>query len=114
MGARGEGVLVADGREVRVLFTNRALARAETVLNRNVIELLRDASRGGLGMTDVVELLRLGIEAARRQDNDNRVVTLDEVYDIVDSVGYIAAARVVIDGLSAVMSFGGGDKRPPA
>jgi len=109
MGARGEGVIQIGERSVRVLFTNRALARAETALGRNVVELLREASRGGFGMNDVAELLRLGMDAARREDGAGQAVTLDEAYGVIDEVGFIAATRVVIEGLSAVMRFGGRD-----
>lgn len=114
MGARGEGVIRVFEREVRVLFTNRALARAEIAMGRTVLELLREAGSDGFGMNDVAQLLQVGMEAAARDAGEKTVVTLDQAFEVMDEAGYIETMRVVIEGLSAVMQFGGerGD-RPP-
>lgn len=114
MGARGEGVIRIDEREVRVLFTNRALARAETALGRNVMALLREASSSGFGMNDVAQLLQIGMDASRRENGETQAVTLDDAYRVLDDVGYMEGMRAVIEALSAVMRFGGErDDRPP-
>ena len=108
MGARGEGTLRVGDREVRLLFTNRALARAESALGKTVIEIARNAATGNIGLNDTVELLRLGIEAARRENNESgKPVNINEAYELIDGVGFIEAARVVIEALSDVLSYRG-------
>jgi len=114
MGARGEVVLNAGERRVTVLFTNRALAKAETALGRNVMAMLREASSSGFGMNDVAQLLQIGLDASRRENGEAQAVTLDDAYLVLDEIGYMDGMRAVIEALSAVMTFGGErDDRPP-
>ena len=115
MGARGEGVLLVDGREVRVLFTNRALARAETALGKTVLDLTRGVSRGDIGVNQVAELLRAGIEAAQLEAGNKPTVTLDDAYEVMDAVGFPETARVVLEAFTVVMNYRpGADAHPPA
>lgn len=116
MGARGEGVLVVDGREVRVLFTNRALARAETALGKTVLEIANEARDGRIGMNDTVRLLLAGMEAARRDEGaGGKPSSVDDAYEVMDACGFTEVARVVIEALAAVLSYDGKEKdeHPP-
>ena len=64
-GARGD-VSIQDGeREVRLLYTNRALANAERALGKSVIAVAQAFGTGGCGIYDVAQLLLAGMEAAR-------------------------------------------------
>lgn len=64
-GARGERVIQAGEREITVLFTNRAILSAEQQLGKGIIQILNDFQSGG-GYTELVALLRVGMEAARQ------------------------------------------------
>jgi len=121
-GARGEGFLTIDGEQVPILFTLRALAEAEGVLNKSVTELLRGAMERNLGIGDTAQLLRIGLEHAR-QDRGGRYnsYTMREVWQILDQLGFAAVAIVVLEAISAVLSFstekaedeGDADHNPP-
>ena len=117
MGARGEGVLCVAEREIRVLFTNRALARAETALGKTVLEIANDARSTRLGLNDTAKLLQAGMEAARRETGPGgKPSSLDEAFDVMDAVGFTETARVIIEALAAVLGYSsdkGEDGRPP-
>ncbi len=103
-GARGEGYLDAEQGEYPILFTNRALAEAERALNMTVLEIARNASN--LGVNAVAQLARIGLEASRRDRRDSRrAYTLDDAFDLLDSYGFAAVARVVVEALTAVLSY---------
>lgn len=102
-GARGERVIETEAGEVRVLFTNRALAGAEAELGRGVIGVLQEfATEGRLG--DVAVLLKHGMEAARRDAREGgRPVTLAAAYDVLDEVGFAEATAAVMEAAAAVL-----------
>ena len=76
LGARGTARIVAGERESEVLFTNRAVAEAEAAVGRSIVAILEGYQTGACGMTETVKLLRVGMEAARRDSRaGGRVVT---------------------------------------
>lgn len=104
-GARGERVIETEDGEVRVLFTNRALANAETQLNRGVFEVLADLQSGGR-IGDVAVLLQAGMEAARRDAREGgKPVTTAQAYAVLDEVGYAAAVIAVVEAVAEVVSY---------
>lgn len=105
-GARGESILMVDDQEVRVLFTNRALAEAEKHLGRTMMTLARDASALNMGFGDVATLLRVGMEAARRDSGgQGRPVTQNDAFRVMDAIGFTAASDVVLNGLGTVLAY---------
>lgn len=110
-GARGEGRLqTPSGVEVVVLFTNRALAEAERATGKSVLQLA-DAGRGtGLGIGDLANLLAIGMEFARREAGTGGPrITLGNAYSILDEVGFVKVAQVVLEALATVLSYGAGE-----
>lgn len=104
-GARGERVIETEDGEVRVLFTNRALANAETQLNRGVFEVLADLQSGGR-IGDVAVLLQAGMEAARRDAREGgKPVSVAQAYAVLDEVGYATAVIAVVEAVAEVVSY---------
>lgn len=107
MGARSEKILKAGDREVRILFTNRALAEAEAQLGKSVIALAQGFAEGGSGVTDIATLLRSGMEASRRDTKSGgNPVTLNDAYDVMDEVGFSEVSVAVMTALAEVLSYG--------
>ena len=105
VGARGERVIETENGEVRILFTNRALANAEAQLNRGVFEVLTDLQSGGR-IGDVAVLLQASMEAARRDAREGgKPVSLARAYEVLDDVGYAAAAIAVVEAVAEVVSY---------
>jgi hypothetical protein len=105
-GARGETTIQADGREVTVLYTNRALADAERALGRSIIAILEDARPGVL---DLAHMLYAGMKAARRElpgRDRGPSVTLDDVFAVLDEAGYAAVTVAVVEAITDVLSYG--------
>lgn len=106
MGARGEQTLTIGGAAVRVLLTNRALARVESTMGRTVLQIADDARSGTLGMNQVAQLLQAGMQAAEREDGvKGKPVSLDEAFDVLDAVGFAEGARVVVEALAEVLGY---------
>lgn len=107
VGARGEGIIRTDEAEHRVLFTNRAIAEAESATGKGIIGLLQGFQIGTTGIGDVAHLLAAGLETARRDVHaGGRPVTLDDAYRIMDQVGFAETSRCVVEAISAVLSYG--------
>jgi hypothetical protein len=108
MSARGEGTIQANGTAVTVLFTNRALAEAETAIGRGIIGVAQGFQDGRSGVGDVAQLLRAGMEAARRDERrGGRAVTLQDAYEVLDAAGFTATANVVMTAVAAVLGYSG-------
>jgi hypothetical protein len=106
MAARGEGTIIAEGREVNVLFTNRALMQAEKVMGKSVIAVTQGFVNGTAGMNELVALLQAGMEAARRDSGERgRVVTLNDATEVLEEAGFTAVAQVVMESVAAVLSY---------
>jgi len=106
-GARGESIVQVDGREVRILFTNRALANAERAIGRSILAVAQGFARGESGIGDVAQLLLVGIEAARQDARiTGRATTLNDAYTLMDAVGFAQAANAVMEAVAAVIQYG--------
>lgn len=108
MSARGEGTINADGREVLVLFTNRALAEAEHHMGKSAMGVANSFSSGDASLTDLAYLLRAGMEAARRDARlGGKPVSMEMAYKVLDEAGFVAVATVVMTAVADVLSYSG-------
>lgn len=106
MGARGEAELETDSRTVRLLYTNRALAEVEAAMDKSILAVLVGFKAGDSGISDLGLLLRAGMEAARRDAREGgRPVSLTEAYNVLDEVGFSAAAAAVFGSIAEVLSY---------
>jgi hypothetical protein len=109
MAARGERIIETQGREIRVLFTNRALAGAEKRLGRGILGVLRGFDGGSSGVGDVAILLHAGMEAARVDaKSGGRPVSMDDAYEVMDQAGLAAVAGPVLEAVAAVIGYAEG------
>ena len=106
MSATGRGYLTAGEEEIEILFTNRALAQAETQLGKTVLQIVSDASGDNLGIGDVTRLLLVGMQAARRDKKERGTPpSMKDAFDVIDQVGFAEVTRVVFEALAAVLSY---------
>lgn len=106
MAARGERTFQAAGRDVIVLFTNRALAGAEKRLGKGIIGIANGFMAGESGMAEMAVLLQVGMEAARVDARaGGRPVSLDDAYAVMDEVGFAVVAVPVMEAVAAVLSY---------
>lgn len=106
-GARGESTIQLEDREVRVLFTNRALGDAEQQLGRSIIGVSRGLQDGTSGIREIVILLRVGMEAARRDAREGgRSITIPDAYDVLEHAGFAIVTEAVMMAVAAVLSYG--------
>lgn len=109
-GARGEETIQVDDREVRVLFTNRALAEVEGALGRSILKVLEDFSTNESGITELAHLLRAGMEAHRKDVKaGGRMVSIGDAFEILEAVGFGAVAEPVLMAVSAVLAYATSD-----
>ena len=109
-GARGEGVIMAGGREVHILYTNRALAEAEGQMGKSVLGVAQGFAGGDSSLGDLAHLLRAGMQAARRESGERRPVKLTEAYEVMDAVGFSEVASAVMQGVAAVLGYSADDE----
>lgn len=106
MGARGERVILAGEKEIRILFTNRALADAEEMMGKSVFGVARGLATGQSGIGDIAHLLQAGMQAARRDAGERpAAVSLDNAYAILDEAGVTPVAIVLMEALTVVLSY---------
>lgn len=106
-GARGEATIQAGDREVRVLFTNRAIAEAEEQADKSIIEISQGYADGKSGIRELAVLLRAGMEAARREARiGGRPISMPAAYEVLDTAGFTAVAEAVMMAVAAVLSYG--------
>jgi hypothetical protein len=112
MGARGEGVVtLPDGNEVPVLFTNRALVEVEQATQKSILSLSREFEQGVFRIGDVAQLMLVGMRAARRDARTGGAApTINDVYEILDQVGFSEVARVAVSAVAEVLSFSADDE----
>ena len=114
IGARGEGIVEAEGQTYPVLFTNRALAQAEKALGKPLTGFLAVIMRNELGVGDTAQLLAIGIEFGRRDaKTGGKAYTLDDAYRIMDAVGFTAVAAVIMEAIAAVLVYSQEPANPP-
>ena len=105
MGARGEKTIQVNGRDVTILFTNRALMQAERQLNKGIIEIMNGFSTGGR-ISDLVALLRTGMEAARLDARaGGHPVSNDDALQVIDEIGFTAAITPVMEAVAEVITY---------
>ena len=106
MGARGEGVIHTKKGDIDLLFTNRALLVAEKQLGKGILNIVKEFAAGNGGYTELVALMRAGIEAARQDSRTSgRPVSNNDAIDILDEVGFTAAIQPVMEAIAAVISY---------
>jgi len=107
MGARGEATISVKGREVNVLFTNRAIMSVEQQLGKGIVELLQKFQSGGFGYTDMTALLRAGMEAARLDARSGgKPVSNNDAVEIIHECGLIPISGPLIEAVTAVITYG--------
>lgn len=107
MGARSEHVIKTESGEVRVLFTNRALADVEALTGKSILALANGFTDGSSGITEVAQVLRAGMEAARRDGNTGgKAVSIQDAYDVMDAAGFTTVATVVMAAVAEVIGYG--------
>lgn len=105
-GARGEGIIRVGDNERAVLFTNRALADAERLTGKTVLQLLAETQTMQLGMSETAILLQVGLEHARRESRPGgKAINLNDAYALMDEVGFASVVRVVMEALSTVLTY---------
>ncbi len=112
-GARGEGFLQAGDETYPILFTNRAIFRAERVIGKPVLQITNALSDQTLSMGDLVRMLLIGLEEGRRDAGfamsatrqGNRPYALNDAWDIMDLAGFRAVLVAVFEALAAVLSY---------
>jgi len=108
MSARGERVIETPDDEVRILFTNLALANAEQRMNKSVLAVARQLIDGQAGITEVAHLLRAGMEAANRSNGRRReAVSLADAYAVMDQVGLTTVITAVLEAMTEVLMYRG-------
>lgn len=106
-GARGEETILVNDDEVRVLFTNRALAEAEGKLGKSIIRVMKDFVSGDSGITELAHLLQVGMEAHRKDAQlGGRMVKITDAFAILEQVGFARVAEPVMLAVSAVLDYG--------
>lgn len=107
-GARGEAMLRVDGEEYPILFTNRALAQAEKMVGRPMLQLLHELESYELGIADTAQLLTIGMEFGRRDAKvTGKAYTLDDAWRVMDALGFSVVVTPVLGAIAAVLSFNG-------
>jgi len=107
MGARGEQVIRMGDQEIRILFTNRALAEAEQTIGKSIVSVAQALVAGSVGIGDIAQLLRVGMQEARRDAGERPIgVQMDKAYKVLDEVGFTAVATAVMEAVSAVLGYG--------
>ncbi|MFH0902333.1 MAG: GTA-gp10 family protein [Pseudomonadota bacterium] len=105
-GARGEGYLDLDGETYAVLFTNRAIAEAEKATGKGILQLLNGFRNDTTGVIDLVQLLAVGLEAARREGRSRAGgYNINDAWRLLDQLGFATVAEVVFGALADVMSY---------
>jgi|GEM_PF-1681958 len=116
-GARGEALLTVDGEEYPILFTNRALAQAERVIDKPMLQLLSALEDNKLGIGDTAQLLAIGMEHGRRDAKaGGRAYTVQDAWSILDALGFTTVVTAVLGAIADVISFGVEEENasPPA
>lgn len=108
MAARGERSIKVNGREVHVLFTNRALANVERRLEKTISGLFEN--KDSLGITETAVLLHVGMEAARVDARSGgHPVSMNDVWNVLDEVGWTEVLPVVVLAVADVLTYSAAD-----
>jgi hypothetical protein len=102
--ARGEAIIKAGNREVRIWLNNRALAEAEGQMKRPIFAVLNGFASGQTGLTEMGHILRAGMNAARRKEN-GKPATLAEAFGVLDKAGFKRVAEAVAAAASETLGY---------
>jgi len=103
---RGEGSIEVGDREYQIFFNNRALAEAERVLGKSMGVLANQISTGLMSVGEVADLLRIGVNAARREFRLRiTLMNRDDALAIMDEIGFVPASQAVIEPLTEVLMY---------
>lgn len=106
MGARGEAIIQAEDKEVRVLFDNRALAEAESSMGKSIVATLSAAqAKNDIAIKDLAQILRAGMSAARRDAGKGKPATLIEAFAVLNWAGFSLVTKEVMTAVAAVLSY---------
>jgi hypothetical protein len=108
---------MVDGGQRSILFTNRALADAERLTGKTVLQLMRGVQSMELSISDVAQMLLVGMEHARREtQKGGPAYNIRDAWAVMDACGFGTVTAAVMEAVSAVMSYDGGkhaDESPP-
>jgi len=100
-------------REVRLLYTNRALSEAEAELDKSILLTIQGFVNGKSGVTDIAALLKAGMEAGRREARiSNKPITMNDAFEVMDEVGLTATAEAVMKAITGVLGYKEGEVPP--
>jgi hypothetical protein len=106
MSARSETTIFTDDNEVKLLYTNRALANAEKLMGKSVIQVAQGFADGESGITEMAMLLQAGMAEYKRDARvGGKPITVEDAYDVMDSVGFTEVAQVVMEAIAEVLVF---------
>ena len=106
MGARGEVVIHVKGRDVYLFFSLEALLSAEKQLGKGIPDMLKVYYTHPPSYTDLVALLRAGMEAARMEARTGtRPVSNNDAIDVIKEIGYLTVSPLVMEALATVWSY---------
>lgn len=98
-----------SGEEIGILYTNRALANAEAETSKNLLALLNSIASGNLSINDISILLKVGMEAYRRDVNiSGKPVTIDDSYRVMDEIGFSKVSEAVLTSVADVLNYNSG------
>jgi hypothetical protein len=109
MSARGERFLETEDGEIRILFTNQALAEAEQRMGKSVLAVARDLVNGQGGVVDVAHLLRAGMQASNNNGRIKNTVSLHQAYKIMDDVGFAVVLKAILEAITDVLMYSRND-----
>lgn len=115
VGARGECRFdLGDDGECTALFTNAALMTAERELGTTFPGIIRQLEATNMSLTNCRTLLRIGMEAARRENHEARGSYSDtDAQKVLDQVGYFNVVVSLTAAIMMVFNFGRYKKEPP-
>lgn len=107
---RGEAIIQAGDKEVRVLFNNRALAEAESGMGKSIVATLGKAqAESDIGINDMAQLLRAGMTAERRANGKGKPATMLEAFTVLDWAGFTLVTTCVMEAVAAVLAYNPSD-----
>lgn len=106
MSARSETTIFTDDNEVKLLYTNRALANAEKLMGKSVIQVAQGFADGESGITEMAKLLQAGMAEYKRDARvGGKPVTVDDAYDVMDDVGFTKVAESIMVAIAEVLAY---------
>ena len=106
MSARSETTIFTDDNEVKLLYTNRALANAEKLMGKSVIQVAQGFADGESGITEMAMLLQAGMAEYKRDAKvGGKSITVQDAYEVMDDVGFAEVTQVVMESIAEVLSY---------